>query len=177
MGRDDGQARHLTGAGDVDGGDEGRDARGQAHGGGHEAEAYGHRRVAQGDGHGVLEALNKVRNRVEMPAARSEYVGSKEAFRNYVRNERCVELAYESAHYYFDIRRWKIAPETMKQTLYGMYVEKCSPSAAYPDGKKFVRRAIPSNRQCTWKDYMYVLPLPDSQANTMKDFVNNQKWQ
>ena len=140
-------------------------------------EAYGPNGKAGGMEITALEALNKVRNRVEMPAARSEYVGSKEAFRNYVRNERCVELAYESAHYYFDIRRWKIAPETMKQTLYGMYVEKCSPSAAYPDGKKFVRRAIPSNRQCTWKDYMYVLPLPDSQANTMKDFVNNQKWQ
>lgn len=140
-------------------------------------EAYGPNGTAGGMDITALEAMNTVRNRVGMPDARSEYVSSKEAFRDYVRNERCVELAFESNHYYFDIRRWKIAPETMKQTLYGMYIEKCTPSTQYPEGKMYIRRPLPNNRQCTWKDYMYVLPLPDDAANTMKNFVNNQKWQ
>lgn len=125
----------------------------------------------------AVEALNLVRERVNMPAIRSEFTTNKEIFRERVRNERNVELAFESNHYYFDIRRWKIAPQTMTQTLYGMYVEKCQPTTTYPLGRKFERRPIPDNRQSTWKDYMYYLPFPDEQANTMKNFVNNTKWQ
>ena len=62
-------------------------------------------------------------------------------------------------------------------TLYGMYVEKCEVSATYPVGRKYIRKPIPNNRQSLWRDYMYVLPFPDNQANTMKNFVNNPKWQ
>ena len=140
-------------------------------------EAYGPHGRAGGMNITALEALNTVRARVGMPPARNEYVSSKEAFRDYVRNERCVELAFESNHYYFDIRRWKTAPELMSGKLYGMYVEKCTATPEHPAGKIYTRRAIPDNRQSLWKDYMYVLPFPDDAANTMKNFVNNQKWQ
>lgn len=140
-------------------------------------EAYGPSGVAGGMTITALEAMNIVRERVHMPAARSEYVESKEAFRDYVRNERCVELAFESNHYWFDTRRWMTAPELMKQTLYGMYIEKCAVSAEHPEGKKYIRRALPENRQSVWRDYMYVLPFPDDIANTMTNFKNNQKWQ
>lgn len=140
-------------------------------------EAYGPAGRAGGMTVTALEAVNIVRERVGMPNVRAEYSADKEVFRDYVRNERCVEVAYESNHYWFDIRRWKTAPELMGKTLYGMYVEKCPVSAEYPEGRKYTRRAIPTNRQCIWKDYMYVLPIPDDLANTMKNFVNNQQWQ
>ena len=116
-------------------------------------------------------------NRVGMPDARSEYVGSKDAFRDYVRNERCVELAFESNHYYFDIRRWKTAPETMGQPLMGMYIESCPVDAEHPVGRKYERRRIPDNRQCVWKDVMYWWPFPDSQADKLVVFKNNERWQ
>ena len=126
----------------------------------------------------ALGAINKVRTRVGMPGVRSEFTASKEAFRDRIRNERNVELAYEGNHYYFDIRRWKIAPETMTQTLYGMWVESCAVDAAHPAGRVYERRELPANRNLkTWKDCMYYLPFPDAQANTMKNFVNWQKWQ
>lgn len=140
-------------------------------------EAYGPNGKAGGIDLTALEAVNIVRARVGMPAVRDEYCADKDTFRDYIRNERCVETAFESNHYYFDIRRWKIAPELMNSTLYGMYIEKCTPSAEYPKGRKYERKAIPANRQSTWKDYMYVLPFPDDKANTMLNFVNNQKWQ
>ena len=140
-------------------------------------EAYGPNGTAGGLSITALDALNIVRNRATMPDARSEYVSDKDSFRSYVHNERCVELAFESNHYYWDIRRWKEAPQLMNQTLYGMYIEKTTPSSTYPNGKIYTRRPLPNNRQCVWKDYMYVLPLPDDQANTMQVFVNNQKWQ
>lgn len=140
-------------------------------------EAYGPTGSAGGVTMTALEAMNIVRDRVGMPPAREEYIGSKDDFRDYVRNERCVELAFESNHYWFDTRRWKTAPELMKQTLYGMYIEKCDVSEEHPEGKKYIRRAIPDNRQSTWRDHMYVLPFPDNIANTMTNFKNNQKWQ
>ena len=140
-------------------------------------EAYGPHGSAGGMALTALEAVNAVRERVGMPEVRAEYCADKDTFRDYIRNERCVEVAFESNHYYFDIRRWKEAPVLMNQTLYGMYIEKCTPSATYPNGKMYVRKPLPNNRQCLWRDYMYVLPFPDKQANTMQNFVNNQKWQ
>ena len=125
----------------------------------------------------ALEAVNTIRHRVDMPDVHPEFTSDKDTFRERIQNERCVELAFESNHYYFDIRRWKIAPQTMGQPLYGMYIEKCAPSATYPAGKIYTRKPIPANRQCRWKDCMYLLPFPDEQANTMKHFVNNEKWQ
>ena len=126
----------------------------------------------------AVEAVNVVRSRAAMPGVRSEFTSDKEAFRERVRNERNVELAYEGNHYYFDIRRWKIAPQTMTQTLYGMWVESCPVDAAHPVGRVYERRPLPANRNLkTWKDCMYYLAFPDAQANTMRNFVNWQKWQ
>jgi len=140
-------------------------------------EAYGpHDRTAACDVTAV-EAINIVRSRVNMPDVRSEYTGSKDAFRERIRHERNVELAFEGNNYYYDIRRWKIAPQTMTQTLMGMYIESCTPSAQYPNGRKYERRAIPDARQGTWKDYMYYWPLPDSEADKLVNFKNNERWQ
>lgn len=88
--------------------------------------------------------------------------------RERIRNERCVELAFEGHHYYHDIRRWKIAPQTMTQPLMGMYIEKTAVSAEYPRGRRYIRRAIPSNRQANWKNAMYYLPFPAEEANKSK---------
>ena len=124
-----------------------------------------------------LEAINTIRNRVGMPDVRDEYVASPDKFRERIHNERNIELAFEGNNYYFDIRRWKTAPEVMGQTLMGMYVEKCDVSAEYPAGRKYERRAIPQNRQCVWKDCMYWWPFPVAEANKLVVFKNNENWQ
>ena len=124
----------------------------------------------------AVEAVNVIRSRVGMPNVRDTYTGSTEAFRERVRNERCVELAYESNHYWFDIRRWKIAPELMTRTLEGMMVETCTPDEEHPLGKKYTRRALSSFRQGVWKDCMYVLPFSHNEEITMTEFKNNAPW-
>ena len=101
-----------------------------------------------------------------------KYTADKDVFRERLRNERCVELAFEGHHYYFDIRRWKTAPQLLNQTLYGMYIESIDNSAEYPLGRKYEVRPLPDNRQGVWKDYMYYLPFPDTEAYKMKNFVN-----
>lgn len=139
-------------------------------------EAYGPTGTAGGMNITALEAINIIRNRIGMPDIQDKFIGSKEALRERIRNERIVELAFEGHHYYYDIRRWKIAPQLMNSTLYGMYIESIAKSADYPVGRKYERRPLPNNRQCLWKDYMYVIPFPDSEAYKMKNFVNNQEW-
>ena len=140
-------------------------------------EAYGPSGKAGTCAYTALEAVNKVRARAGMPEVQSQFTGSTEAFRDRVRNERCVELAYESQHYFFDIRRWKIAPQTMGATLYGMYITTCTKDADHPNGKLYTRQALPTERQCElWRDYMYVIPWPASECKKMANFVNNQEW-
>ncbi len=73
----------------------------------------------------AADAVNKVRPRAGMPdvattlamaiisylmpqSEEDAYVGNLDPFRVLYRNERAVELAYEG-HYWYDIRRWKIA--------------------------------------------------------------------
>ena len=57
-----------------------------------------------------------------------------------------------------------------------MYIETTKESG-YPNGKKYERRAIPSNRQCTWRDYMYYWPVPDKEADKLVNFQNIYRWQ
>lgn len=140
-------------------------------------EAYGPNGKSSNCNLTAVEAINIIRRRVEMPDIKTEYTADKDVFRERIQNERCVELAFEGMHYYYDIRRWKTAPECMTKTLYGMYVTSCDVDAEHPNGRNYERRAIPDNRQCTWKDCMYYWPFPDSQANKMVNFVNNAKWQ
>ena len=116
------------------------------------------------------------RKEEELSAATAAETEQTALLRERIRNERCVELAFEGHHYYHDIRRWKIAPQTMSQTLTGMYIEKVPVSDEYPCGRRYVRQPIPNNRQSNWKNAMYYLPFPAAEANKMKNFVNNELW-
>ncbi len=139
-------------------------------------EAYGPNGRAGEVSLSAVEAVNKVRNRVNMPDMLTEYTADTDKFRERLRNERNVELAFEGHHYYFDIRRWMTAPESMTQVMMGMYIEKVPVSAEYPKGRKYVRTPMPANRQSAWKSAMYYIPFPISEANKMQNFVNNELW-
>ena len=139
-------------------------------------EAYGPNGSAGGLSMTALDAVNKVRNRAGMPDVLDKFTGDATLLRERIRNERCVELAFEGHHYYYDIRRWKISPQTMTQTLMGIYIEKGDVSNEYPRGRRYVRQPIPNNRQANWKNAMYYLPFPAAEANKMKNFVNNELW-
>ena len=124
----------------------------------------------------AVEAVNVVRDRAGMPPVQDKFTGSKEAFRERIRNERTVELMYEGHHYFKDSRRWKVAPERMRGPIMGMYIESIDVSPEYPVGRKYSRIPIPDNRQCSWKDAMYYFFLQKDEANKFKNFVNNEPW-
>lgn len=73
-------------------------------------EAYGPNADPEGYGMTAVDAINTIRNRVNMPNVLPEFTTSKEAFRERIRNERAIELMFEN-HRWFDIRRWMIADE------------------------------------------------------------------
>ena len=58
----------------------------------------------------IYSALNQIRARtgINMPAVNQSKYGTKESLRQYIRDERRVELAMEGLRY-FDLKRWKIA--------------------------------------------------------------------
>ena len=138
-------------------------------------EAYGPNGSAGGSSLTAVAALNKVRSRAGMPDVRAEFTSDKNIFRDKVQNERNIELAFEGGHYYFDTHRWMTAPRLMTQTLIGMRVETCTKDAEHPNGKRYIRMAIPDNSQATWDDRMYFMRLPDTMIEQLEN-LDNLKW-
>ena len=101
----------------------------------------------------VYDALDEVRGRtgVEMPPVDQARYNTKESLREYIRNERRVELALEG-HRYFDLKRWKIA----REKLNGMEV---------PGGATMVFR--PEN---------YYLPFPQDEIDRNPKLVQNDGY-
>jgi hypothetical protein len=122
-----------------------------------------------------LEAINFIRNRVGQTPVLAQYTGSKDLFRDRIKNERCVELSYEG-HYYHDIRRWMDAPKAYAGPIMGVQIEKVATSAQYPTGYKYTRYQLEALRQSSWKEPMYYLPFNPEDNFKMKNFVPNIVW-
>ncbi|MGB4415769.1 MAG: RagB/SusD family nutrient uptake outer membrane protein [Paludibacter sp.] len=138
-------------------------------------EAYGPNNPAPGASMSAVEAINVIRNRAGMPNVLSKFTSSKELFRQRIKNERNVELAFEG-HYFYDIRRWMDAPAVYSGTLYGVVVEKVTATADYPTGFKYTRTPLAATRQIAWHEGMYYLPFADRDYKLMKNFVGGPVW-
>ena len=99
----------------------------------------------------AFDAVLKVRERSGMPGFPSTL--NKEQFREKLRRERAVELAYED-HRFWDVRRWKIADTTQRE-LYGVKIEKQA------DGTFNFYKNLYETRN--WRDCMYLYPIPQSE--------------
>lgn len=139
-------------------------------------EAYGPNGTAPGATLSSVQALNKIRTRVGMPDVLPAYTGSKDKFRERIKNERTIELCFEGGHYYHDIRRWKDAPVVMNGPLYRVDIEKVPVSTTYPTGYRYIRMAMSADRQTRWKNAMYYLPFNTEDMYKMKNFVSNEVW-
>jgi len=98
----------------------------------------------------AADAVNMIRNRAGMPPFPAGM--SKEAFREKLRNERRVELAFED-HRFWDIRRWKIGDVT--KDVYGVTVSKSGSGFAY------TKKQVATDR--VWDDKMYLYPISQSE--------------
>lgn len=138
-------------------------------------EAYGPNGKAPGASMSAIEAINTIRERVDMVPVKSIYTSDTETFRERIKNERTIEL-YGEGHHYFDIRRWKDAPNL--KPLYGMDIEKVEKSTEYPTGFKYTRQLLNAGSQVGWHDAMYYFPFPSNDYYKLKNFDTslNPAW-
>lgn len=106
---------------------------------------------ASGPEASVYDALDAVRDRedVKMPAVVRDK--NQETLRDYIRNERRVELAMEG-HRYFDLKRWRLAH---------IYL----PEISLPDGTPYV-----------FKELNYNLPIPQGEIDRNPQLVQTDGY-
>jgi starch-binding outer membrane protein, SusD/RagB family len=133
---------------------------------------------ATGPNADVLDALNLIRGRAGMPllqtadATGAGYVeNTKDAFRNRIRNERAVELAFEDFRWY-DIMRWKAGPAIVAQPMYGMETTKNANGTF-----TYKKVLLPQTFQKVYADHMHRYPIPRSEVYKSKGIlIQNPGW-
>ncbi|HNY14915.1 MAG TPA: RagB/SusD family nutrient uptake outer membrane protein, partial [Bacteroidales bacterium] len=139
-------------------------------------EAYGPAGNAPTCPMNAWDALDVIRLKSGMPAIDRVKYSTKELLRPRIKNERCVEFAFESQFYYDDLRRWMDLPEAMGSKLIANIPQKTTVSATYPDGFIYSRTLLPPDRQPAWEEGMYYLYFLNTDALKMKKFVANPAW-
>ena len=116
----------------------------------------------------AYDAVAKVRARSGMPAFPEGL--SQEEFREKLRNERAVELAFED-HRFWDIRRWLIAGNegVMRGNFYGMKISSIP-------GSEEIHYDIYVFETRLWSDRSYLNPIPQEEVN--KGYIlQNPGWE
>jgi hypothetical protein len=101
----------------------------------------------------VYDALDAIRVRAGMPKVDRTAYASQAQLREFIRNERAIELILEGTRYY-DIRRWKTAPIVMKN-IYN------------------VTNGLAQER--VWNDKLYLMPVPQSQIDLSYGILSQNK--
>lgn len=126
-------------------------------------EAFGPDYSSDEFGMNAYEAVALIRERAEMP--NFEVGMTKEEFRQELRDERRIELAFED-HRFWDIRRWKIGDET--SDIKGLVITKNE------DGSfDYVTKTIETRQ---WNDKMYLYPIPQDEIYKNSNLIQNPGW-
>lgn len=132
---------------------------------------YAEASLELGDDGEARRVLNLIRERAGMP----EITAGGEELKELYRNERRVELAFEE-HRYWDVRRWKIAPETYHdiQVLdISVEAEDQMDRETYFNYSYERREGVQARR---WLDRMYFQPIPEEEMNRNSQLVQNPEY-
>lgn len=108
------------------------------------------------------EALNLVRSSADMRIVQAEG----EEFKEKLRNERRIELAFEG-HRFFDLRRWQIAGGEEVRNIYGVEINKSGDSFTY-------KKVLVETRK--WDDRMNLYPFPQDEIYMCPNLKQNPGW-
>jgi len=114
----------------------------------------------------ILQYVNLVRERAGQKPVEGSL--SQTDMRQRIRNERTVELSFEN-HRFWDVRRWKIAPET-QQEIYGM---RPIPDANTPTGYRYDRFKVEDR---PWRNAMYVIPITTDETLRNPNLKQSEGW-
>jgi len=112
----------------------------------------------------AVDAVNIIRNRAGVPDVHSKYTGSTEVFREIVRDERAVELAFEYKRWY-DIRRWHVAHLPEYREHYKLEFDR--------DHTYFKKVLLETT---VFEERHYWLPFPDEQVKLYPEWKQNPGW-
>lgn len=112
----------------------------------------------------ALQAINMVRQRAGVPDVAPAYAADKATFRETIRRERAVELAFE-AHRYDDLRRWNVAHLPQYKEKYALEFDK---------EHTFFRKTLFVTR--VFDERHYWLPFPQAQVNLYPELQQNPGW-
>ena len=112
----------------------------------------------------AVDAVNLIRNRAGMPNVNLKFLGSPEIFRDRIRNERAVELAYENKRWY-DLRRWHIHHLPKYRELYELQFD-----AGYTYFNRVLAKTVEFAEQHYW------LPFPVNQITLYPGWKQNPGW-
>ena len=116
----------------------------------------------------AVDAINKVRERIGMPPVHPQYYGSKEQFRDYIREERAREL-FSEQHRWWDLKRWRIAKEVFAE---GIWVANITDDGA--NGVNYGKKRSDFARVFENRQYWY--PFPESDMFLFDVFEQNPGW-
>ncbi len=129
-------------------------------------EAYGPNVVPSDIANGLTaeQAINKVRTRYGVPNVDSRFTSDKLVFREIIRQERAVELAFEG-HRWYDLRRWYIAHETEYKELYAL---------DFDEGHTYFTKTLYQTKSFEMKHYW--VPFQVDQVSIYDGFYQNPGW-
>ena len=119
----------------------------------------------------AVEAVDRVRARVNMPGVASQFLSDKDTFRERIKNERAVELYLEGKRY-FDLKRWRDASDLEHREIYGV---EFSEDLSKPTGYSINRTSEPVFT-LTFGDKHYRWPIPLDDATIFPEFNQNPGW-
>lgn len=127
-------------------------------------EAYGPGGAHPGASLTAADAVNLVRARAQVPAVHPKFMAGKEVFRERIRDERAMELAYEGKRWY-DIRRWYVAHEARYKEMYELQFDQ---------QHTYFRRNLFHTRIFDMRHYW--LPFPTDQGSIYSGWKQNPGW-
>jgi hypothetical protein len=119
----------------------------------------------------ILTYLNLIRVRGGLPELSGSF--TQEEMRELIRTERQIELCFENAHRFFDIRRWKIADEVYSDNIHGMNVS--GTSATIGNGSTDFYRRI-RVYTVNYDKRTDLLPIPQYIIERNPQLVQNPDW-
>ncbi|SEL84433.1 RagB/SusD family nutrient uptake outer membrane protein [Parapedobacter koreensis] len=109
--------------------------------------------------------INRVRERSDMPEIPNDESG--QALRARYMNERKVELAFEE-QYFFDVRRWKTAPQLLNVPVHKMTIERQGGG-----GFQYTEEVMEPR---SWRDAFYFLPIPQEEIDKNPNLTQNDDY-
>jgi hypothetical protein len=119
-----------------------------------------------------VAALDLIRIRAGMPTVQTSFTNrglplNKENLREFIRNERRIELAFED-HRYYDVRRWMIIEQLPK------FIKGCQIIRATNGTLTYKPDIVAENKVFETKHYFF--PIPQTEVNRNPQMKQNPGW-